>query len=155
MSPPAPSNPLDETRQKIMERVNADPFLQNINCLLDEKGDLDAKVEAQLAKLGLALIFEIEKGTPSFPAAGAFKIELKASFTVLENVLINRDPQNASASGKFASDVICRLYEVFHPMKPQNPLHLGDWNLISDVSSVVNYNVEGIAYVRWTPKKEE
>jgi hypothetical protein len=153
--PQKPTNPLDATRQKIMEIVNADPFLQSVNCLLDEKGDLDAKVEAQLAKLGLALIFEIEKGVPSFPAAGAFKMELTASFTVLENVLINRDPGNTSASGKTAADVIVRLFEVFHPMTPNNPLTLGEFNLISDVSSVVNYNVSGKVLARWTPKTEE
>lgn len=138
-----------------MSKVNADPFFENIKCLLDEKGDLEAKVEKQLASLGLAVIFELEKGDVAYPSIGAYVVDLKPSFTIMENVLINRDPQNTGASGKTAADVIDRLFQIFHPLTGRNPIYLLGFELISDAGGVVIYNMPAKAKASWKPVQEE
>ncbi len=125
-------NPIDATRQAVLERMQADPELQNIPCILDEKGDVETGIEKALATLGIGVIFELERGTLDYPSVGAYVVNLEPVFTVVENVLINRDPDNVSASGKTASDVITRLFEVFHPLKTAQPIYLTADDLNAD-----------------------
>lgn len=150
-------NPLDTTRTGIVERINKHPWFQNVQVILDEKGDVENQVEQKLATLGLALIFEMETGKPSYPNIGSYVMDLAPVFTIQENVLINRDPNNNEATGKTASDVLCKLYEIFHPMQPGLPIliELQDFELIGDTGGVVTFTLNGKTTAHWTPIAQE
>jgi hypothetical protein len=49
-------------------------------------------------------------------------MDMSVAFTVTEMVLINRDPQNTSASGKRAADVVCELIALFNPANASTPM---------------------------------
>lgn len=146
-------NPIDAIKREVVDLLKSRPFFANIDVLSDDKGDLDTTVATALQRLGLGVVFELESGRVKNPNLGAREIDLKATFTIVENVLINRDAGNVEGSGKTASDIVVELFAIFNPMASAVRLYLADFSLISNTGGVITYQVNGTVPAGWKTKE--
>ena len=145
-------NPIDEIKAEVVRRVNAHPFFKNIQCISDEAGDLDTQVVKKLGELGLVVVFEILKGDVQFEGVGAYGINLAPTFTITEQVLMNRDEKSQGYTGKTATDVVCQLFAIFNPLGGTHPIRPTAFNLINNTGSVITYQITGKCAAGWTEK---
>jgi len=144
-------NMIDQLKKSVVDLVNSKPFFENLKVISDEKGDLDIEIEKKIISIGMSIVFECNEGRVSKPGMGSSAMDLMPTFTIEENVLINRNPDNPDASGKTATDVVCELFAVFNPMTATEPLPitLEKFETINNTGNVVRYQIIGKVQVGW------
>ncbi len=155
LPPEAPNpNPIETMRKQIVDMANATQFFQALPIIHDEKGDVDQLVRVAIEKLNLACVFELGPGKVRFPALSAWAIDLKPTFTITERVLLNRDKNRPGYHGKIATDVLCELYAIFHPLQPGgSPVILEGHEQLANTGGVIIYQVTGKMSAGWREQK--
>lgn len=146
-------NPIDQVKQEISKLIRSEPYFDNIDVLTDEAGDLDVIVLNALQKVGIGIVVEVASGKIKEVNIGSQAVDLKCVVTVQENVLINRDPNNVSASGKRATDLICELLALFNPINGAVPIVFSDFDLVSNMGGVITYQANGTVQAGWKRKQ--
>jgi hypothetical protein len=143
-------NPIEETKKRIVDFANARPFFQQIPVITDERGDVETQVQVALNKLGLSTVFEMNSGAVKYPGVGCYSIDLVPTFTITERVLLNRNEKAANFTGKIATDVLCELYAIFHPMQAGgSPLYLTGHSVENNTGGVIIYQLTGKLSAGW------
>lgn len=113
------SLPLLQLQQIVADRLDADMWFDLIPVITENLGDVAKIVEIAVAKLGSCVVVETPTANCSHPNVPAIEFdEIPIVVTVWENVLLNRDTNNDSASQKAAIDtaqVICALIHHYQP----------------------------------------
>lgn len=148
-------NPIDALKKAVVDHVANQPFFSNITVIADDQGDVDTQIAVALSEIGLGVVFEANEGRVRFQAVGSGHIDLTPTFTITENVLINRDPENARRTGKTASDVVVNLFDIFNPLASRDPLPitLQEFEVVNNTGSVITYQITGRAQLGWTSKQ--
>lgn len=117
--PDSDSLPLLQIQQLIADKLDADVWFDQIPVITENLGDVASIVDIAVSKLGSCVVVETPTANCSHPNAPAIEFdEVPIVVTVWENVLLNRDANNESASNLKALDtaqVICALLHHFQP----------------------------------------
>jgi len=151
-------NPIDVIKKDIVDYINAQPYFQGINCIWDEAGDVDTQILARVNAIGIGILVECVKGKVEFKAVGSQAMEMTVTITIEENVMVNRDPGNASASGKKATDILCELFALFNPIEAAQrgeglPFTVDDYDLVRNTGGRIIYQITGTAKAGWKLKQ--
>lgn len=145
-------NPIDAVKQEIAALIRANSFFDNIDVLTDEKGDIDTTILIALQKVGVGIVIEVDRGSVISPNVGSSDVELTCVISIVENVLINRDPENVSASGKRATDLVCELMAMFNPMHKAVPMTVTPFELQNNTGGVITWQMTAKVYAGWKQK---
>ena len=147
-------NPIEAVKHAAAAIIQAEEYFKNVPVVVDDKGDVDTQIDVALQQTGLGIVIECIEGKVLYQAVGSSAVELQPTLTITENVLINRDPSNTSASGKTASDVLCNLLALFNPLTAsaagrELPLYMSSWDLLSNMGSTIIYQIKCRANAGW------
>jgi len=147
-------NPIDAVKKAAVDFINSHDFFKSIPCIWDEKGDVDTQIEVKMLSIGMGIVLECNQGKVVNQAVGSQDVRMTPTITITENVLINRDPANASSSGKRAADIVCELFAIFNPATSQTPLpiYLDEFEVVNNTGSVITYQITGRANAGWKIK---
>lgn len=104
---------LDEHQDALKTIIDANAWMagKGIGCEVATRGDIAARVNVQLAKLGIVVV--IEPGEPQVSyGGGKINYLLSMDLFVFENVLLNR---SATGTGVHACEVVAKLIHIFKP----------------------------------------
>lgn len=144
---------LSKIQEDIQKELLSYDWFKNVPTVTDDKGDVETEVNNKILELGLVVVIEIEKINVEFEGVGSAAIELPVVFTVIENVILNRE--EGKGTGKTAKDVMEHLFAIFNPIRAAEagkelPCTLQGADLINDVGGKLIYQVNGTVQAGWT-----
>lgn len=126
------SLPLLLIQQLIADRLDGDAWFDLIPVISENLGDVATIVEIAVAKIGCCVVVETPTANCSHPNVPSIDFdEIPIVVTVWENVLLNRDTNNASASQKYALDTAQVIVALIHHYQPEG------WNTFIAVTPTI------------------
>lgn len=118
--------PLLELQELIATKLDNDQWFDQIPVITENLGDVATIVEIAVSKLGSCVVVETPTANLSHPNTPAVQFdEVPLVVTVWENVLLNRDTNNADASNQKALETAQVIVALLHHFEPGT-----GWNTI-------------------------
>ena len=125
-------------------------FFSNVDVIGQDKGNVLAEVEQAISKLGLCVVVEVTGGDVKYPDVGAGAVDVKITFTITENVMINRAD---GGTGKTADDALDEILVAFNPLNGMAlPCLCKTWRLVNDTDGLLAYQIDATSQAGWKEK---
>lgn len=148
MSEDLSSDPIRAIQEAVADRIRNASWFSNVAIVTADPGDVLAKVQEAIGKLGICIVIEPLEGGAESNGSSGLDLDVQLGISVAERPTLNRSPKGTN---KKATEVIARLLCLFNPTNTTPiPATLGRWKLANDTGGLVVYQVTGHASASWT-----